>query len=65
MPRTLTTNFFMEQPHIRDGNNLYDKSLIDKGIQDISSEVGELLSWSEVEQKSAMNGVQILSWLGF
>ena len=36
----------------RDGNSLYDKSLIDKGIitiRDISNEIGELLSWSEAE----------------
>ena len=36
-----------------DGNSLYDKSLIDKGIftvRDISNEVGELLSCSEAEQ---------------
>ena len=36
-----------------DGNSLYDKSLIDKGIltvRDIFHEVGELLSWLEAEK---------------
>ena len=50
-----------------DGNSLYDKSLIDKGsltIRDISNEVGELLSWSEAEQKVSLNRVQFLNWLG-
>ena len=51
----------------RDGNSLYDKSLIDKGIitiRDITNEIGELLSWSEAEQKFSLNRVQILNWLG-
>ena len=51
----------------RDGNSLYDESLIDKGIitiRDISNEIGELLSWSEAEQKFSLNRGQILNWLG-
>ena len=51
----------------RDGNSLYDKSLIDKGIitiRDIINEIGELLSWSEAEQKFSLNRAQILNWLG-
>ena len=51
----------------RDGNSLYDKSLIDRGIftiRDISNEIGELLSWSEAEQKFSLNRSQILNWLG-
>ena len=48
----------------RDGNSLYDKSLIDKGIitiGDISNEIGELLCWSEAEQKFSLNRAQILN----
>ena len=51
----------------RDGNSLYDRSLIDKGIitiRDISNEIGELLSWSEAEQKFSLNRARILNWLG-
>ena len=51
----------------RDGNSLYDKGLIDKGIltiRDIFNEVGELLSWSEAEQQFFLNRAQILNWLG-
>ena len=35
----------------RDGNGLYDKRYIDKGIltiRDISNEVAELLTWSQL-----------------
>ena len=51
----------------RDGNSLYGKSLITKGIitiRDISNEIGELLSWPEAEQKFSLNRAQILNWLG-
>ena len=39
----------------RDGNSLYDKSFIDKGIltiRDISNEVAELVSWSQLTPQS-------------
>ena len=68
MPWTLLTKFYGTTDVTRDGNSLYDKSLIDKGIitiRDISNEIRELLSWSEAEQKFSLNRAQILNWLGF
>ena len=66
---TLLTKFYgtTDRHFTRDGNSLYDKSLINKGIptiRGISNEVGELLGWSEAEQKFSLNRAQILNWLG-
>ena len=69
MFRTLLTKFYGTNDMsllVMEIFHMHDKSLMARGILtilDIPNEVGELLSWSETEQKFSLNVAQILNWL--